>query len=128
MVPSIHSSHEKEDAGPERRTSSAPEQKFRPEVPSKKGPAVTVEDNLPAPGSSSTLVEKDEVIFWNPKSLSRPVLGAFTALFVIMLASLQVIDSHSARHHGLATPDQSKHYLWTYGPTASELLLHPYMD
>jgi hypothetical protein len=47
------------------------------------------------------------------------ILG-FVATFIIMLAILEAIYQYSEKHVGLATSSSSKHYLWTYGPTAGK--------
>ncbi|KAI9737737.1 MAG: hypothetical protein M1834_009105 [Cirrosporium novae-zelandiae] len=72
--------------------------------------------------SSSTLLEvktKDGVIpKWRPALLRRRILCVFITIFIAMLIALEVLYQISNHHQGLTTSDQSKHYLWTYGPTA----------
>lgn len=55
---------------------------------------------------------------WDPWFLSWTVLAGFILLFLLMIMSLEVLAWYSRTHHGLATSDSRKHYLWTYGPTA----------
>lgn len=55
---------------------------------------------------------------WQPVFMKPLVLLAFAALFLLFFVSLQVIWSWSQGHQGIATSDDSKHYLWTFGPTA----------
>ena len=58
---------------------------------------------------------------WTPFILRREVLIPLTCLFVLVIIVLEVLFYLSNRHLGLSTSDASKHYLWTYGPTASLL-------
>ena len=55
---------------------------------------------------------------WQPPFLKPLVLLAFALLFLLIFVSLQIIWSWSQGHQGIATSDDSKHYLWTFGPTA----------
>lgn len=55
---------------------------------------------------------------WQPLFMKPRVLLAFAVLFLIFFVSLQIIWSWSQGHQGIATSDDSKHYLWTFGPTA----------
>jgi hypothetical protein len=126
---SIDTACRKNDTVPELSPSPASEKTCPPELLSKQCPIISVKDDISStnstrsPDSARTLVQSDHVTYWNPTSLSRPVLAAFLALFVSMLASLQIIHSYSAKHQGLATADHGKHYLWTFGPTGSKLSL-----
>jgi hypothetical protein len=52
----------------------------------------------------------------------KAILG-FAAFFVTMIVALEVMFRQSERHVGLATSSSSKHYLWTYRPTAGEKAL-----
>lgn len=55
---------------------------------------------------------------WTPPVLgSWSILGFILCFLMILLAlcALEIIDS---KNKGLATIEISKHYLWTYGPTA----------
>lgn len=61
---------------------------------------------------------------WRPVALRRTSLAAFVVVFCSMLAALEIIKQYSDHHQGLASTVQGRHYLWTYGPTASENL-HP---
>ena len=55
---------------------------------------------------------------WQPPFLRPLVLLAFAVLFLLFFVSLQIIWSWSQGYQGIATSDDSKHYLWTFGPTA----------
>ncbi|KAI1609302.1 hypothetical protein EDD37DRAFT_653735 [Exophiala viscosa] len=55
---------------------------------------------------------------WDPPFLRRWVLALFAVLFVAIIVGLQAIYSVSVRDQGIASSDDNKHYLWTYGPTA----------
>jgi hypothetical protein len=55
---------------------------------------------------------------WQPPFLRPLVLLAFAVLFLLFFVSLQILWSWSQGHQGIATSDDSKHYLWTFGPTA----------
>jgi len=51
------------------------------------------------------------------------VFMVFAFCFAGCLAVLEVIYRISVRDDGLATVNRNQHYLWTYGPTASESFL-----
>lgn len=51
-------------------------------------------------------------------SVSWKAIWSFAATFTAMLVALEVIYQFSKKGIGLATSSSSKHYLWTYGPTA----------
>ncbi|KAF9895107.1 hypothetical protein FE257_000009 [Aspergillus nanangensis] len=55
---------------------------------------------------------------WTPFVLRRTSIGLFLVTFVACIITLAVLYVYSDRHHGLASTDESLHYLWTYGPTA----------
>ena len=55
---------------------------------------------------------------WRPSYLRRRVIFAFLALWIALIASLEVLYQISQQQRGLAASIQSRHYLWTYGPTA----------
>jgi hypothetical protein len=57
---------------------------------------------------------------WRPTSLRRTTLASFIVVFCLILAALEVLKQYSDAHQGLTTTSQGRHYLWTYGPTASE--------
>jgi hypothetical protein len=59
--------------------------------------------------------------FWQPFYLQQTTLPGFFCLWVVTIVALQLLYSYSQRHHGLGTSEPSKHYLWTYGPTAGKL-------
>jgi hypothetical protein len=46
------------------------------------------------------------------------VLIIFVITFCGVIAALEAINHVSQVHDGLASSDESRHYLWTYGPTA----------
>jgi hypothetical protein len=58
---------------------------------------------------------------WTPFFLSKLAFVGFGFSFVALAAVLGVLYAYSERNQGLATTDESMHYLWTYGPTAGEL-------
>jgi hypothetical protein len=58
---------------------------------------------------------------WRPIALRRRSIAAFVLVFCLMLAALEILNQYSVRHQGLVSTVQGRHYLWTYGPTASEL-------
>lgn len=60
---------------------------------------------------------------WDPPFMKPLVLLAFAVLFLLFFVSLQIIWSWSQGHQGIATSDDSKHYLWTFGPTAVLVLV-----
>lgn len=62
-------------------------------------------------------------LLWTPFWLRRTVLTCFLATFAILVIALEVLSFVSKRNQGLATIDASKHYLWTYGPTAGKCLV-----
>jgi hypothetical protein len=53
-------------------------------------------------------------------SVSWTAISGFVVTFATMLIGLEIIYRYSERHFGLASSSSSKHYLWTYGPTAGE--------
>lgn len=55
---------------------------------------------------------------WRPKYLRRRILAAFSAVFLVMIATLELLDALSRRNDGIANGFNKDHYLWTYGPTA----------
>ena len=80
--------------------------------------------------STVPLVEKsyvspnDEVLVrqgvkpWNPFWLQRVVLLVFCLLFALLFVALILLHYFAKQNHGLSTQVSSKHYAWTYGPTA----------
>ena len=63
-------------------------------------------------------------VLWTPFYLRRAILTCFLIIFAILIALLEMLNWLSRRNQGLATTDSSKHYLWTYGPTAGKSLLN----
>ncbi|KAI0465529.1 hypothetical protein F4859DRAFT_520013 [Xylaria cf. heliscus] len=55
---------------------------------------------------------------WRPFYLRRFVLFGFIAVFGLIIITIEALLAVSNRDHGLATSIPTKHYLWTYGPTA----------
>ncbi|KIW20362.1 hypothetical protein PV08_00937 [Exophiala spinifera] len=60
---------------------------------------------------------------WNPLFLRRWVLVVFALFFAAAIAAVQILYSVSRQNNGVATSDNNKHYLWTYGPTAVFVLV-----
>ena len=60
----------------------------------------------------------DGHVAYTPVFLRRRVLFAFVILFGAFLALIQSLYCYSQKHRGLSTSDQSRQYLWTFGPTA----------
>ncbi|KAB2569610.1 hypothetical protein BFW01_g12268 [Lasiodiplodia theobromae] len=54
---------------------------------------------------------------WMPFYLRRVFLLGFAVVFILMIVALEVLYFFSVRDGGLATVEESLHYLWTYGPT-----------
>lgn len=55
---------------------------------------------------------------WTPFYLRRMTLLGFALVYVMLLVALVVLGAFDQRNQGLATSKSSRHYLWTYGPTA----------
>lgn len=55
---------------------------------------------------------------WRPNYLRRRVLAAFSVIFLLVIALLEVLNVLSTRNGGIAKGHNTYHYLWTYGPTA----------
>ncbi|KAI0549248.1 hypothetical protein F4679DRAFT_547958 [Xylaria curta] len=55
---------------------------------------------------------------WRPFYLRRLVLLGFISVFILIIVAIEALLAVSNRDQGLATSSPSKHYLWTYGPTA----------
>ena len=53
-----------------------------------------------------------------PLFLKRWALVCFAIFFALVFAALQILYSYSTAHQGIASSNSSRHYLWTYGPTA----------
>lgn len=61
---------------------------------------------------------------WNPFWLWRTTLIGFILILVSLVMALVILYHFSNLHHGLSTQKLSKHYSWTYGPTAGKLILN----
>ncbi|KAJ5093992.1 hypothetical protein N7456_009853 [Penicillium angulare] len=55
---------------------------------------------------------------WRPTYIRRRVLIAFVIAFCGIIATLEALNHISSANQGLASSTESRHYLWTYGPTA----------
>ncbi|RWA12428.1 hypothetical protein EKO27_g2681 [Xylaria grammica] len=55
---------------------------------------------------------------WRPFYLRRFVLLGFILVFILIIVTIEALLAISTRDQGLVTTTSSKHYLWTYGPTA----------
>ncbi|KAJ5636429.1 uncharacterized protein N7484_009742 [Penicillium longicatenatum] len=55
---------------------------------------------------------------WRPIYLRKWVLILFVITFCAIIAVLEVLNYVSSANQGLASSVESRHYLWTYGPTA----------
>ncbi|KAJ6178856.1 hypothetical protein N7519_009317 [Penicillium mononematosum] len=67
--------------------------------------------------SQSQQIEPD-ISGWQPSYLRRRVLIIFVITFCGVIAALEALNHVSQVHCGIASSDESRHYLWTYGPTA----------
>ena len=70
-----------------------------------------------------TACNQNTLTTWNPSFLSGKVLVIFGLFFAGMIAGLQAIYSVSQSENGIASSDDSKRYLWTYGPTTVLVLV-----
>lgn len=60
---------------------------------------------------------------WRPFYLCHSVLGAFTIVFLAIIAAVEALSAISNGRRGIANGGMKDHYLWTYGPTAYFTLL-----
>jgi len=60
---------------------------------------------------------------WNTKWLHRATLWGFCSLFAAILLTLILLYHFSQTNRGLSTQEQSRHFAWTYGPTALFVLI-----
>jgi hypothetical protein len=87
----------------------------------------SAEDRADAPqlnhsaGSVSSLTHG-----WRPGYLRRRVLMIFLVLFCLCLATLEILYQVSQNRNGLVAADQSRRYLWTFGPTAALTIIAGY--
>lgn len=58
---------------------------------------------------------------WRPLMLRRWVLLAFAIVFLLLIASLEIILKVSTDRHGFGPTDSKLYYVWTYGPTAGKI-------
>lgn len=65
---------------------------------------------------------------WMPFYLRRVFLLGFAVVFILMIVALEVLYFFSVRDGGLATVEESLHYLWTYGPTFGGFVLRVLFD
>ncbi|KAI5919836.1 hypothetical protein F4810DRAFT_714189 [Camillea tinctor] len=64
---------------------------------------------------------------WTPFYLRRGTLMFFIFIEAMIIAGLVLLYEFDQRKKDLATTDHSRHYFWTYGPTAtSDTLLLDY--
>lgn len=71
-------------------------------------------------GDSSSQSQETEhsISGWQPTYLRPRVLIVFVIIFSGVIAALEAINHVSQIHNGIASSNESRHYLWTYGPTA----------
>ncbi|KAJ5176875.1 uncharacterized protein N7482_002752 [Penicillium canariense] len=62
--------------------------------------------------------DRSEETGWRPSYLRRRILVLFVIAFCAIIAALEALFQSSAAHDGIAASTESRHYLWTYGPTA----------
>ncbi|CAG7989560.1 unnamed protein product [Penicillium nalgiovense] len=55
---------------------------------------------------------------WQPSYLRRRVLIVFATTFCGVIAALEALNHVSQVHDGIVSSDESRYYLWTYGPPA----------
>lgn len=67
---------------------------------------------------SETVLWGPRPAMWNPFWLRKSVLIAFGIVFAAMSAAVILLYHFSDANNGLANQEQSRHYAWTYGPTA----------
>ena len=67
--------------------------------------------------------DRDEPTTWHPIWLSKTVLFAFLALFLLLGLSLILINHFVTRYRGLPLSLTDNHYAWTYGPTVILVLV-----
>lgn len=58
---------------------------------------------------------------YSPLALHPISLIGFVAIFTTLAVSLGILYGQSERHQGMATADESWHYIFKYGPTAGRL-------
>ncbi|KAJ6015673.1 hypothetical protein N7540_010264 [Penicillium herquei] len=55
---------------------------------------------------------------WRPAYLRKRVLSGFAIIFCAIIIALEILNYVSSKNQGLTSSTESRHYLWTYGPTA----------
>ena len=74
---------------------------------------------LPLLSQTESLPESQhDLSGWRPLYLRRRMLFLFLFVFCGIIGALEALKEHSRLNHGLASSVQSRHYTWTYGPTA----------
>jgi hypothetical protein len=63
-------------------------------------------------------VNEDQKYGWRPGYLQRRVSIAFIVVFCAVIAALEVLNHICQVNYGIASSVNSRHYAWTYGPTA----------
>ncbi|KUM62199.1 hypothetical protein ACN42_g4914 [Penicillium freii] len=68
--------------------------------------------------SSHSQQTEHRISGWQPSYLRSRMLIVFVVIFCAVIAALEAINHVSQVHNGIASSNESRHYLWTYGPTA----------
>lgn len=68
--------------------------------------------------SSQSQQTEHRISGWQPSYLRPRVLIVFVIIFCAVIAALEALNHVSQVHSGIASSNESHHYLWTYGPTA----------
>ncbi|KAJ5731120.1 uncharacterized protein N7483_005628 [Penicillium malachiteum] len=55
---------------------------------------------------------------WRPAYLRKRVITGFAIIFCAIIIALEILNYVSSKNQGLTSSTESRHYLWTYGPTA----------
>lgn len=71
--------------------------------------------------AASEVQSTSNVHTWKPFYFRHIYLLGSALLYCLMIVILEVLYYLSERNHGLASVLQSRHYLWTYGPTLGML-------
>ncbi|KAF2152720.1 hypothetical protein K461DRAFT_313355 [Myriangium duriaei CBS 260.36] len=61
---------------------------------------------------------------WNPLWLKTSVLIAFAMVFAMMALAVILLYHYSKVNNGLGSQIETRHYLWTYGPTAVLIIVY----
>lgn len=75
-------------------------------------------DSISSTSSHTTGSKTPSKTGWRPLYLRKWVLILFVISFCAIIATLEVLNYVSSANQGLASSVESRHYLWTYGPTA----------